>query len=101
MKLLTIILLSLWANLSWSNEVKVELNPKKPVAGEVFQAFFRVFTDSDSDPIINFSPGGVEVVGKANQGISTRTIYANGKLTVTREVTIVYDLVASKPGTIF
>src|SRR5690606_15303971 len=54
-----------------------------------------------SDPIINFSPGGVEVVGKANQGISTRTIYANGKLTVTREVTIVYDLVASKPGTIF
>jgi hypothetical protein len=82
----------------FANEVKIETNPLKPVAGEVFQTYFRIFTDSDADPVINFSPTNIEVVGKSNQGISTRTIYANGKLTVTREITIVYDLVAAKPG---
>ena len=81
-----------------ANEVKVELNPPKPVAGEVFQAYFRVFTDSDEEPAVNFIPSGVEVVGKSNQGVSTRTVYANGKLTVTRELTIVYELVGAKPG---
>ncbi len=81
-----------------ADEVKVEINPPKPVAGEVFQAYFRIFTDSDEEPSINFSPSGVEVVDKSNQGVSTRTVYANGKLTVTREMTFVYDLVASKTG---
>lgn len=82
-----------------ADELKVEINPSRPVAGEVFQAYFRIFTSSDEEPLINFSPSNVEVVGKSNQGISTRTIYANGQLTVTREVTIVYDLVSSKSGT--
>lgn len=81
-----------------ADEVKVELNPPKPVAGEVFQAYFRIFTESDEEPNVNFIPSGVEVVGKSNQGVSTRTTYANGKLTVSRELTVVYELVASKPG---
>lgn len=85
-------------SMALANEVKVEINPTKPVAGEVFQAYFRIFTDADEEPAVNFSPSNVEVVGKSNQGVSTRTIYANGKLTVTREMTLVYDLVSSKPG---
>ncbi len=84
--------------IAFADEVKVEINPPKPVVGEVFQAYFRVFTDSDEEPVINFSPSGVEVVGKSNQGVSTRTIYSNGQLTVTREMTYVYDLVANKTG---
>ena len=82
----------------FADELKVEINPRRPVAGEVFQAYFRVFTTDSEMPNINFSPENLEVVGKSNQGISTRTIYANGKLTVTRELTIVYDLVAAKAG---
>jgi hypothetical protein len=97
MKFLAIIFLFL-TSLAFANEVKVEINPTKPVAGEVFQAYFRIFTDADEEPAINFSPSNVEVVGKSNQGVSTRTIYANGKLTVTREMTMVYDLVSAKPG---
>ncbi|HXH31693.1 MAG TPA: hypothetical protein VNJ01_12840 [Bacteriovoracaceae bacterium] len=84
--------------LSSADEVKVEINPSKPVAGEVFQAYFRIFTEADEEPVITFTPSSLEVVGKANQGVSTKTIYANGKLTVTREMTVAYDLVASKPG---
>jgi hypothetical protein len=81
-----------------ADELKVEISPAKPVAGEVFQAYFRIFTSADEEPAINFNPANVEVVGKSNQGVSTRTVYANGKLTVTREITIVYDLVSEKSG---
>ena len=98
MKALVFLILLISSLSLFADEVKVEINPNKPVAGEVFQAYFRVFTDSSEDPSITFSPTGLEVVGKSNQGVSTRTIYANGKLTVTRELTIVYDLVAARPG---
>lgn len=98
MKWLLILLSIINVSFAKADEVKIEINPTKPVAGEVFQAYFRIFTESDEEPSINFSPSGVEVVGKSNQGISTRTIYANGKLSVSREMTYVYDLVASKAG---
>jgi hypothetical protein len=101
MKSLIFIILVLLSSLVFADEVKIETNPNRPVAGEVFQAFFRIFTDVDEEPVINFSPSNVEVVGKANQGVSTRTIYANGKLTVTREMTVVYELVAGKPGSAY
>lgn len=85
--------------LTHASEVKVEIHPPRPVVGEVFQVFFKIqFTDEEGEPVINFSPYGIEVVDKANQGFSTRTIYANGKLTVTREATVVYDMVANKAG---
>lgn len=100
-KFISILFLILITNVSWANEVKVEINPSKPVAGEVFQAYFRIFTQEDVEPSINFNPSRVEVVGKSNQGVSTRTVYANGKLSVSREMTYVYDLVAPKTGTVF
>ena len=84
--------------MTFADEVKVEVRPSRPVAGEVFQAFFRVFTNSSEEPEINFTPFNVEVVGKSNQGLSISSIYSNGRLTTTREVTIVYDLVTQKTG---
>lgn len=98
MKLILSLTLFLLSLTGWANEVKIEINPSKPVAGETFQAYFRIFTDSDEEPTIDFNPYNLEVVGKSNQGVSTRTVYANGKLTVTREMTIVYDLTAPKAG---
>lgn len=101
MRLLSLCILFLLAISAYADEVKVEITPPRPVAGEVFQARFRIFTSSGEEPVINFSPTGLEVVGKSNQGVSTRTVYANGQLTVTREILVAYDLVASKPGTAF
>lgn len=86
---------------AFADELKVDIDPPRPVVGETFQAHFRISTDSSDEPNITFNPAGLEVIGRSNQGISTRTIYANGRLTVTREVSIVYDLVASKAGTAF
>ena len=84
--------------LAFADEVKIELNPPKPVAGEMFQAIFRIFTDLEVEPVINFSPFKVEVVGKNNYGIKTSTVFMNGKFTTSREMTIIYDLAASQPG---
>lgn len=101
MKLVWILFLLLITNFSLADEIKIEINPDKPVVGEVFQAYFRIFTQEDTEPSINFNPSRVEVVGKSNQGVSTRTVYANGKLSVSREMTYVYDLIAPKTGTVF
>lgn len=98
MKFISLLFMLVMSLPLWANQVKIEINPTKPVAGEVFQAYFRIFTDIDEEPAISFSPSNIEVVGKSNQGISTSTIYANGKLTITREMNMVYDLVAAKPG---
>lgn len=101
MKTWLITILMLISSMVYADEVKIEINPPKPVAGEMFQAMFRIFTESEEEPTINFSPSGLEVVGKSNQGVSTRTVYANGTLTVSREILVVYELVASKPGSAY
>lgn len=98
MKVLILLLSMLFMNISFADEVKIELNPTKPVAGEVFQAIFRVFTDAEEEPVINFSPYRVEVVGKNNYGVKTSTTWINGKFSSTREMTIIYDLAAKDPG---
>lgn len=82
----------------WADSVKVEISPSKPVSGEVFQAVFRIFTNADEEPSINFTPFRVEVVGKTNQGIKTSTVYANGQFSTSREMTIVYELAAGSQG---
>ena len=98
MKILAILLVAFNMLLAYADEVKIELNPAKPVAGEMFQAFFRIFSDADTEPVINFSPFRIEVVGKNNYGVKTSTVYMNGKFTTSREITIIYDLVASQSG---
>lgn len=98
LRILTIFLLLTWSFAGLGGDLKVEVNPSKPVVGEIFQVYFKILTDSNEDPLVNFLPSNLEVVGKSNQGISTRTVYANGKLSVTREMNVVYEFVANKAG---
>ena len=98
MKVLILIILILGIQFAHSDDVKIEINPTKPVAGEMFQAIFRVYTDADEEPVINFSSFQIEVVGKNNYGVKTSTVYMNGKFSTSRELTIIYDLSGSRPG---
>ena len=98
MKVLILIILILGIQFAHSDDVKIEINPTKPVAGEMFQAIFRVYTDADEEPVINFSSYQIEVVGKNNYGVKTSTVYMNGKFSTSRELTIIYDLSGSRPG---
>jgi hypothetical protein len=47
MKLVILGILYLCMGLARADEVKIDLNPSRPVAGEVFQAVFHVYSDSD------------------------------------------------------
>jgi hypothetical protein len=96
--LIFIILLFSIVSLALADDIKIELNPSKPVAGESFQAIFRIFTDADEEAVINFSPYKVEVIGKNNYGVKTSTVFMNGKFSTSREMTIIYDLAAGQAG---
>jgi len=101
MKIVTFLIFIFITFNSFANELKISVAPLKPAVNEVFQVTFRIFTDSDDDPQIKFSPDNLEVIGRGNQGISTRTIYANGKLSVTREINVTYEILGKKTGTSF
>ncbi len=98
MKNIVLLIILLITNLAFADSVKIDVNPQKPVAGETFQVIMKIQTESSSEPDILFTPLRMEVVGKNRQGISTRTVYANGKLSITREMIYSYDMVASKEG---
>ncbi len=95
----TVFLLLLLTNLAFANRVEIVTNPKEPVLGESFNVIFKVISKSATDPIISFDPRGIDVLGKEETGISTRTTYMNGKLSVERSISIVYEMVATKSGT--
>lgn len=78
--------------------VEIEVNPRKPVVNETFQILFRIETESETEPEISFDPKGLEILGKDTQGVSTRTIYVNGQLSITREIVIVYEAIATQKG---
>lgn len=87
-----------FSQIAYADEIKIELNPPRPVIGEVFQAIFHIYTNSNEQPMINFNPFRLEVVGKSNYGVKTSTLWVNGKFSTTREVTIVYELAANDVG---
>jgi hypothetical protein len=87
-----------FSQIAYADEIKIELNPPRPVIGEVFQAVFHIYTNSNEQPMINFNPFRLEVVGKSNYGVKTSTLWVNGKFSTTREVTIVYELAANDVG---
>lgn len=92
------ILIFLYSGFLFAQDVGVEVIPKNPVANETFKVVFKVKGSEAEIPSISFNPVNVEVLGRDNQGITTRTTYINGKLSISREVKIVYELIAAKPG---
>ena len=103
MKHLLCIVLFIISMTSWaSDKVTVTVEPKKPIVNETFNVIFKVNSESaKSIEEINFKYPGLTIVGQSQQGISTKTVYANGKLTVSREITVVYELQANNFGTKF
>jgi len=83
-----------------ASPVIIETNPKDPIKGEVFQILFKCQTEGNTQPEISFDPVGFEVLGKQAQGLSTRTVFSQGKYTTTREILISYDARAAKTGVI-
>lgn len=79
--------------------IDIETNPREPIKGEVFQLLFKCQTENNVAPEITFEPVGFEVLGKQVQGLSTRTVFRQGKYTTTREILVSYDARATRSGT--
>lgn len=92
--------ITLLVNFAFAQDVIVETNPRNPVKGETFQILFKCQTTKNSDPQITFDAEGFEVLGKQSQGLSSRTVYHQGKITVSRELLVTYEAIAQKAGRI-
>lgn len=79
-------------------QVSIEIIPRNPSVNEVFQILFKCNVEGREDPEINFNARNFEVLDKQSQGLSTRTIYQAGKITVSKELLISYTAVAKKTG---
>lgn len=88
-------------NICFADDVQIEVEPKEPIMGESFNVTFKVVTENGTDPIISFNPQGLEVLSKQETGISTRTTYMNGHLTVERSISIVYEMIANRSGSVY
>jgi len=88
---------------SWAQDkLIVTVEPRRPIVNETFNVVFKVSSEEAKNiEEINFKSPGLTIVGQSQQGVSTKTVYANGKLTVTRELTVVYELQANNYGTKF
>jgi len=98
MKLLFLIMLCINA---FALEVKVTTNPEMPVKDETFRLIFEIKSNESQEPVISFNPLGLEISGKQNMGTTTRTTYINGKLSTDRTVTIAYDAIAKRTGSVY
>lgn len=78
--------------------VSIEIIPRNPSVNEVFQILFKCNVEGREDPEINFNARNFEILDKQSQGLSTRTIYQAGKITVSKELLISYTAVAKKTG---
>jgi hypothetical protein len=102
MKIIYIILVFLNISIAFTNEIKISVNPQEPILGESFNVTFKIITKEGKDPNISFNPSsGLEVTGRQESGISTSTTYINGNLSVERSISITYEMIANKAGSLF
>lgn len=96
------IIIFLWGlliiNSLYADDVLIDVTPQEPILNESFFVTFHVKASSEGDPYISFTPQGVSVMGKREQGVSISTVMINGKFTTTKEQNIVYELMADRAG---
>jgi len=100
MKYILLLLLFI-SSIAYGDEVQISYEPKDPVLGESLNVTFQVITKDGTDPVITFNPQGLEVQSKQETGVSTKTTYMNGRLTVERSISIVYEMIPNRVGSVY
>jgi hypothetical protein len=101
MKKLLVFIIFIISITAQAMDVEIKVSPNEPVAGDPFNVTFVISSDEGSDPAISFDPMNVEVLSRDQTGVSTRTTYINGKLSVERNVSITYEMVSNSPGSAY
>jgi hypothetical protein len=99
MKFLIIFLLLLTN--AYADSIKIKVNPESPLINETFNVDFIIDTKEEGEPIISFNPLGVDVVSRSEVGTSTRMTIINGESSIERSMSVTYELMPSKSGTVF
>ena len=86
---------------AFADSIKVKVNPENPLINETFNVEFIIDTKEEGEPIISFNPLGVDVVSRSEVGTSTRMTIINGESTIERSLSVTYELMPSKSGTVF
>lgn len=85
----------------FADDVDIQVEPKEPIINETFFVTFKFKVAGGSEePYISFNPIGASVLGKRSAGVSISTMIVNGKLTTSKELEVVYELLAEKSGTV-
>ena len=99
MKKVLLIWLVLFSSIVFAeNSVQVKIDPTNPIVGENFNLVFEIVTNSKEKPYISFDPGGLDVLGREERGVTISTTIINGKFSTKRTVKYVYELVSSRAG---
>lgn len=99
MKKILLIALSLFSTLAFAeNSVQVKVDPANPIAGENFNLIFEINTNFEGKPYISFDPGGLNVLGREERGVSISTTIINGRFSTKRTIKYAYELVSSRAG---
>ena len=93
----TILFLFFSSQLFARNDLRVEVNPRRPQVNSSYTVTFHVSTPGNEDPAVNFNAVGAEILGQS-KGMSMRTRFINGKLSSEKEISYVYELVSNKVG---
>lgn len=84
-----------------AKDVRIKVEPLKPVYKEPYQIKVVIRTDSSTEPQISFTPINIEVISKAQTGTQTQASFVNGKTSITKSITYTYEVVSNRFGTAY
>jgi hypothetical protein len=82
----------------FSQDVSVWLEPKVPIAGEVFKIFFKVKWSGEHTPKIIFSPQRLKLLSHKKSSVSLESSMKKGTLQMEKSITYSYTLLSESPG---
>ena len=82
-------------------QVKIKIDPERPVYKEPYEIRFTVDVRGDEEPQIRFSPINIEILSKNQVGSQTQATFINGRAQITKSLTYVYEVVSNRFGSAY
>lgn len=85
----------------FAGEISIKVEPLRPVYKESYEVQMTVELQGDEEPSISFTPINMEILNRREAGTQTRASFINGKASITKSITYVYEVVSNRFGTAF
>lgn len=95
-------MLALMASLNtWAKDLKITVDPMRPVYKQPYEITFQVKVDGDEVPQIRFNPINIEVINKRQAGTQTQATFINGQASINKTITYIYEVVSNRFGSAY